>query len=256
MIGCRSRHVLPVLLFLTSILITHLQAGAETNKGETELTAVFLVENVYLGPPSIAVMDVRQTGPITSPTEEELIAAVADLFGPEHHLFPQYFQALDVVGHFRLIFHEPGDFGAAGLVDVRDGAVAFAGGVVWMGFGQTVQPTSDSHPWVFEAGPMAPAAAAFNHVHNPMWSDESLGNQSYFLKVGLNHIRQTDVMRNFGGSAPYTVTGYLHTPTVGAVDPAAAVAVLIISGQAGPPWGPEPVATTSAVLGQIKALYR
>lgn len=91
---------------------------------------------------------------------------------------------------------------------------------------------------------------------NPMWDDGYFGSQSYLAQVALDDIRQTDVMRSFGSSAPYQVTSFLHTPTVGMVDPTVAVQVLVVTGHAAPPWGPGPVDTTPTPWDLLKSLYR
>ena len=251
-----SRHVLPAMLFLICILLNTMHAGAEPADRAVELSAVFLVEDVYLGPSSLSLVFIRETTPATYPGESAMVAGVAELFAPGSGVSEECLMPRPPVGDHQLFYCPPGDFGGVGLVDVRDGAVAFAGGVVWMGDGDTVHPTAGSHPWQWKAGIPATEPQELLVVPNPDWDDIALGKQSYFLQVALAHIRQTDVLRSFGNSAPYRVTGYLHTPSVGLVEPELAVAVLVVNGYAGPPWSMEPVETEPLALDMFKTLFR
>jgi hypothetical protein len=242
---------LPVLCLLLAALPGAAQIA------EPELTGVFLVEGIYPGNAlNITTVHVREVGEATYPSPEEMLAGVEAVFAGDPY-FPYFnFQVAGIIGNFRLYLAEPGDFGACAIVDRRDGAVVFASGIVWMGFGQTLIPAASSHPWNWEAGVPAAPPGGFAILDNPFWSDESFTPQDYLLQLATDHIRQTDVMRSFGESAPYIVTGYLHTPSVGSTDPYVAVQVVIVSGHAGPPWGPDPISTTASSLDQVKALYR
>jgi len=216
---------------------------------EPELTAVFLVEGIYPGTSlELTLLHVQEVADVPNPSHEEILQNIAAAYADDP-LGPSYnHQALDVVGNFQLFFAAPMDFGAVTVIDIRDGAVAFAGQQIWMGMGDVVFPAGSSHEWIWEMGFPAAEPEVINIINNSAWSDEYFGNQSYYLQTALDHIRQTDVMRSFGSCAPYQVTAYLHTPTVGATDPN--------EGHAAPPWGPGPIDTQGLTMSMVKSFYR
>lgn len=251
-------HPKACLIFVLALgLVPSGPASVTGQTCEPELTGVFLVEGIYPGNDLVlAVMHIREVGEATYPGEEEMLAGVEAVFAGDPYFAYFHFQPVGQAGNFRLYLAEPGDFGACAVVDRRDGAVVFASGVVWMGFGATVVPAGSSHEWTYQAGPPATPPGGVAILDNIFWNDEYFTPQDYVVQLAVDHIRQTDVLHSFGECAPYTVTGYLHTPTVGTTDPFAAVQVLIVSGHAGPPWGPEPVDTTPTSWDMVKATYR
>lgn len=224
---------------------------------EPELTAVFLVGGIYPGTDlSVDLLHISEVGPATYPTEAELLEIVTQVY-VDDYFYPYYYhQPVALVGNFQLFVAQPMDFGAVTIVDIRDGRVVFASGMVWMGFGDTVFPLNSTHDWLWEAGLPAAEPAAVGIIPSPGWSDDYFGSQEYLTQVSLDHLRQTDVVRSFGASAPYQVTSYIHTPTLGVTDPTVALQVMILSGQAGPPWGPDPVATSISSWDMVKSIYR
>ncbi len=219
---------------------------------EPELTAVFLVGGIYPGTDlSLDLLNIREVGPATYPSDEQLLQIVTDFYTG----MPYIHQLTATAGNFRLYTAQPMDFGAVTIIDIRDGTIVFAAEVIWMGTGDTQQPTTSSHEWSWVAEPSAALPEATNVLANGFW-DDGLGSQEYLAQTTIDFIRRTDVVHSFGSCAPYLVTAYIHTPTVGGVDPSVAFEVLIISGHAAPPWGPEPIATTACTWGMVKSLYR
>lgn len=246
-----------VLLLSALCLLAGSSALASPPSCEPELTGVFLMGGIYPGTAlSLDVMHISEVGPATYPTEAELLEIVTEVY-VDDYFYPYYYhQPVALVGNFQLFLAQPMDFGTVTIVDIRDGSVVFASGMVWMGFGETVHPESSSHEWVWEAGPLAPEPAGVSIIPSLGWDDDYWGSQEDLTQISLDYIRQTDVMHSFGTCAPYQVTSFLHTPTVGATDPNVAVEVLIISGYAGPPWGPDPIDTTPTSWDMVKAVYR
>lgn len=248
-----------LFLFLTVLSISIYAPTWATGQGtgESELTAVILVEGIYPGNAiEMTLLHIKEVGEATYPSEEELLQAVTDAYADDP-MAPNYYHHSTVpVGNYQLFWAEPMDFGAVTLVDIRDGAVAFAGQQVWMGFGSVIWPPGSSHDWLWEEGQPASEPELFQVIHNFSWSDEYFGNQDYYLQTALDLARQTDVLRSFGSCGPYQVTAYLHTPAVGMTQPEYGVAVLIINGHAAPPWGPEPVDTRGLTMSLLKSFYR
>lgn len=232
-------------------------ADSERSDCEPELNAVFLIDGMYPGTDlDVRLLHIHPTGPLTYPDDAQLLNTIQTFYSEEP--FGEEYNHVLVAesGPFRLYIAEPMDFGAATVIDTRDGTVVFAAGMVWMGFGETLRPVGSTHEWTWEAG--VPAVAP-EHTHllvNPFWWDDGLSSQTYLAQVAQDHLRQTDVLRSFGSCAPYQMTTFLHTPTLGMLDPLVAVQVVIVTGHAGPPWGPEPVSTTSSSWGMVKSMYR
>lgn len=232
-------------------------SAASSQICEPELTAVFLVDGVYPGSVlDIALLHIQEVGPATWPSDPELLQIVADAYAGDPMAPSYYHQLVATAGNFRLYLAPPGDFGAATIVDVRTGQLVFAAQVVWMGYGDLVFPTVSSHPCSWEEGVPAAPPTSLTLLGNQFWGDGDEGSQADLAQLALDHLRQTDVLRSFGSCAPYAVTGYLHTPSVGATDPLAARQVLIVSGHAAPPWGPGPIDTSRAAWDRVKAMYR
>ena len=224
---------------------------------EPELTAVFLVEGIYPGTDlNISLMNIQEVGEATYPDAATMLGLVEEVYSDDP--MSPYFnhQLIHEVGNFQFFFNEPGDFGSVTIMDARNGAVVFASGMVWMGYGATLVPATSSHDWIWEWGSPATPPENTSIIPNSYGWHESYGDESYLLQVALEHIRQTDVMRSFGCCASYEVTSYLHTPTVGATNPSVAVQVLIVSGHAAPPWGPSPIPVVPSSLGRVKSLFR
>lgn len=245
-----------LLLLVGVCLVASIPAQAQKETDTPELTAVFLVGGIYPGTAlSIDLMHISEVEPATYPTEEELIEIVYQFY--DNYWSPYYnHRPGALIGNFQLFIAEPGDFGAVTIVDIRDGRVVFASQMVWMGFGETEFPVTSTHDWVWEDGLPASEPTAVDIIPNFSWSDEYFGSQEYLTQVSLDHLRQTDVVRSFGASAPYQATSYIHTPTIGMTDPTVALHVVILSGHAGPPWGPDPVATTPTSWDMVKSVYR
>jgi hypothetical protein len=244
-----------VLLLLVATYTT--ASGGDVRPCEPELNAVFLVNGIYPGTAlQIDLLHIHHTGEHTFPSDEQLLAGVEAAYAG-NPLAPYLdHQIWSEAGHLRLYLSQPMDLGAVTLVDLRDGTVVFAAGVIWAGQGQTVLPDFSSHPWQWESGPPASLPQEQSLLANPFWDDGSLGSQPYLAQVALDHIRQTDVMRSYGSCAPYGVTTFLHTPSLGILDPEVAVQVLIVTGHAAPPWGPEPIDTEPTPWDLVKSYFR
>jgi hypothetical protein len=233
------------MLCLLGILLVSPPARADCSDGE--ITATFLVSGVYEGSVRIDVLDAVPLGPVTDPSEAEMIAAIAAVL-------PGYdFSLTESVGHFRLFWAPVLDFGACAIVDARDGRVVFAGTVIWSGTGGVALPVVDSHPWS-DLGTLATPPDAIAYIASEFWYDGYLP-YAEFVDAALQVVRATDVLHSFADCDAYTVTAFIYTPTVGLLDPTAAVAVIIVSGRCGPPWNGQPVAVDAATLSSVRALF-
>lgn len=255
-----THYIFKGMMFFHLILVGVGGSEATPSNGvvcEPELTAVFLVEGIYPGTQlNISLMNIQEVGEATYPDAATMLSLVEGIYSDDP-LAPYYnHQLLHEAGNFQFFFNEPGDFGSVTIMDSRTGAAVFASGMVWMGYGTTLVPSNSSHDWLWELASPATPPESTHLIPNTYGWHESYGDESYLQQVALDHIRQTDVMRSFGFCAPYQVTSYLHTPTVGMTNPNVAVQVLIVSGHAAPPWGPGPIPVFSSSLGRVKSLFR
>ena len=77
-LGNRLRSSNTALLFTATIacivLLSPLAASADCS--DAELTAVFIVSDIYPLAPHLELLDVAPIGPVTNPSEAEMIAAI------------------------------------------------------------------------------------------------------------------------------------------------------------------------------------
>ncbi len=215
---------------LALILDLALPVTAIADCSDVELTAVFLVSDIYpLGAPQLTLLDIAAIGPVTNPSEVEMVAA-AQAVQPE-----SYYHHMAQAGPFHLFVSEPDDWGACAIVDGRDGRVVFAGTVIWMGEGTVTLPVESSHLWAFSPGDPAPPPESIDILPNGYWSDQ-YGTQVDITGAVVEYLRDSNVMHSFGDCDSYDVVSYIYTPTVGTVWPDVASSVIILSGRCGPPW--------------------
>ncbi len=141
------------------------------------------------------------------------------------------------------------------LADRRDGAVLFAGSVVWAGEGHIYVPAASTHDWA-TAGQTAPAPASLDVFPNAEW--EGLGGMASadLAALAAALLRTTDVAASFAACGDYTMTSWVYTPAVGAVDAGAARLIVTLAGHVGPPWNGQAVAAEATSWGGVRALYR
>lgn len=141
------------------------------------------------------------------------------------------------------------------LTDRRDGAVLFAGSVVWMGQGQLDVPAASTHAW--QTGPIqAPAPGSVTVIDNPDWPDDGIAGDAESAAMAVACLRTTDVLVSFGACGPHTVTSWIYAPTLGVLDPGVAKLIVIVEGRVGSPWNGQVIPTVAAGWGSLKSLYR
>jgi hypothetical protein len=236
------------MILLLGLALVPALALADCSDGE--MTAVFLVSGLYPDlVPQVELLSVAPVGTQTDPDEAEMIAAI-------EAVQPGYsYQHVASVADFHLFYADPVDFGACAIVDGRDGAVLFAGTVVWSGAGAVTLPDASSHDWSPSGGDPAPAPASLGILPNPEWGD-GFGLPADITDATLAVLRETDVLASFAACDPYGVASYIYTPVVGLTDPSVALNVIIVSGRCGPPWNGDPVAAERTSWQRVKALFR
>jgi hypothetical protein len=222
-----------VSFFLVVTLGIPLQSTATAIAGcsEVGLTAVFLVSYIYpLDSPQLYLLDVAAVGPVTSPSEPEMVAAIQAV-QPE-----SYYEHLAQSGPFHLFISEPDDWGACAIVDGRDGRVVFAGTIAWLGFGSVTLPANSSHPWSFSPGDPAAEPGTVGYLPNDNWLNQ-YGTPEDITDAVVDYLRGSDILRSFGDCGAYDIVSYIYTPIDNpGVDPQSASMVVLVSGRCGLPW--------------------
>ena len=168
---------------------------------------------------------------------------------------PGSYTGIASAGPFHLFFEEPGDFGGTAIVDGRDGAIAFAGTVIWLGCGVINVPDGSTHGWTFPGGDAALGPGDVEILPNEYWGD-IFGSPDSVTTMTLDYLRQSDVLKSFGACDTYDVVSYIYTPAVGATDPTLAGCVIIVSGHCGPPWNGDEVPIRPTSWNKVKARYK
>ena len=216
---------------------------------EDEMTAVFIVSGIYPGTNlEIHLLTVEPVGEAIYPSEAEMIASV-------QAIQPGSYTGIASAGPFHLFFEEPGDFGGTAIVDGRDGAIAFAGTVIWLGCGVINVPDGSTHGWTFPGGDAALGPGDVEILPNEYWGD-IFGSPDSVTTMTLDYLRQSDVLKSFGACDTYDVVSYIYTPAVGATDPTLAGCVIIVSGHCGPPWNGDEVPIRPTSWNKVKARYK
>lgn len=245
--GVRCTIVSALLLCLAAI-----SATANAQCPSNEMTAVFIVSGIYPGTNlQLETLAVSPLGEVTTPSDSEIIASIMQVQPM------QFYSRLEQVGSLFQYYASAADAGGVALVDSRDGAIPFAGTVIWMGRGDVTVPAESSHSWSLIPGTFGPAPAGIGLMSNHDWpSGEQYGTPDQITASALTLLRQTDVLQSFGACGPYSVVSYIYTPAVGATIPEYARCVVIVSGTCGPPWNGGLVVEEGLSWGAVKGLYR
>jgi hypothetical protein len=235
----------PLLLYVPLILNS---SPAVADCSETEMAAVFVVGDIYPGgEQALETLFVYLVEEATYPPEDELLAVIQSVQ-------PCYMYILtDTIAPFRHYLCPPMDFGAAAIIDERNGQLPFAGTVIWSGWGEVTLPAESSHEWTYEAGEPAAEPVVLEIYPSELY---------YFIEAEvlaanvMAELRQTDVLHSFADCGDYSAVLYAYTPVVGALYPNAAKAVVIVSGLCGPPWNGEVVGSDEWTWSTVKSLYR
>ncbi len=220
-------------LYLTAIVLSIATVSTECANAEcspVELTAVFVVDDIYPMEPQLTLLDVALVGPDIGPSQSEMITAIEAL--QPGYSYTSYGEA----GPFHFFFDEPMDHGGCAIVDGRDGRVVFAATIIYMGNGSITRPAASSHAWSFLPSELAPLPEDVGLLPALMWSAEHYGEPSAITDTVVDYLRQSDVLLSFGDCDMYSVVSFIYTPTVGMTDPTVAKNVIIVSGRCGWPW--------------------
>lgn len=244
--GRRILGVAVVAALLTATIA--LPAAADCSDGE--VSAVFRISGLMPGDAmSVDVLAVTPVGPATYPDDG---AIISDLLALMPDVAPIW-QSQGDAGPISLFVSPPADFGGAALVDRRDGAILFAGTVIWSGLGQVVTPIASTHPWT--GGLNSPAAPpASGEILILEW-DDAFGTPVDITVAGLEILLRTDVVHSFAACGEYSAVAFIYTPTVGFLDPTVAELVVVVQGHCGPPWNGDPVASERLSWSSIKSLF-
>lgn len=235
-----------ILLLVLLIAVSTSLASAACS--DSEYITVFTFQNIWPSfSPEIDIMAVSEVGPATYPQEIDVRAILYSLWGEGINPVTT---PRDPVGN---IWPWSSPDGMT-LVDLRDGAILFAGSEQWMGFGSILHPLLSTHDWTLVGGVIAAAPSSTDVVvHN--WGG-GLPSTSELSESAVAMLRTTDVIHSYAACGEYTVTGYVYTPTIGGVDPSVAQLIVIVDGRVGAPWNGQPVAAESSSWGELKAQYR
>jgi hypothetical protein len=200
--------------------------------------------------PEVTTLAVTPVGPAVYPDEDQVRMILLDYFETLQDVVPG-----DAAGNlwswWGLL-----DFSAQALVDRRDGAVLFAGTVVWMGTGYLLYPLVSTHDWAVVPAEPAPEPASTATYDNSFWEDPFYPAVGELTAAALAHLRTTDVIHSFAGCGDYQVVGWVYTPSVGLTDPSVAKLIVAIDGKVGPPWNGQEVAVEQTTWSGLKARYR
>jgi hypothetical protein len=246
-----SRSTPTIMIVLAAALMLAAATGpAAADCSDGEVSAVLRISGLLPGEAlSVDVLAVTPLGLVTYPDDN---AIIADLLTLMPDVAPIW-QPQGDAGPISLFVSPPMDFGGAALVDRRDGAILFAGTVVWSGQGQVVTPVASTHTWT--GGLPEPASAPASLDVLILDWDDSFGTPAAITDAALEILRRTDVVHSFAGCGEYSVVAFLSPPTVGTVDPAVAELVVVVQGRCGPPWNGDPVASERLSWSSIKDLF-
>lgn len=235
-------------LFLSILISAALLGPALADCSETDMSAVILISGIHPLDMSMDVLSVTPLGEVTYP---DLATINGNLQAVMPTVPPLYYQA-GTYGNVGLFRVDPADFGAAALVDLRDGQVLFGGTVVWAGQGQVVVPAASTHDWFLR--PYPAVGPGFLYIIPSPWPDDE--EIDLYVDQALDMVLATDVLHSFGECGEYSVVAYFYTPTVGMLDPDVVQMVLVVQGSCGPPWNGEPVANEACSWSEVKGLFR
>lgn len=216
---------------------------------ETEHVAIFVFDN--LAPsftPQVTTLAVTPVGEAVFPDMDQISG-----------ILMQYFQSGQGVGPGELAGNMWSWWGvqqsAQAIVDRRDGAVLFAGTMVWMGNGQLLHPLVSSHEWEVVASEQAPAPTITITIANGYWSTAQ-PTEAELTASAVSYLRSTDVIHSFADCGEYRAVAWVYTPSVGGTDVSVAKLIVAIDGTVGAPWNGQSVADEKASWGGFKVQYR
>ena len=250
----RSPEFAPLFLIVPLLLLSSLHPSpSRAQCSEQDHVAVFILDGLEQGFVSLQVelLAVTTVGPVTYPPEQDVYRGIMAVLGDQAN--PSLAPA-ELAGNMWSWIGLQSS--SQSLVDRRDGAVLFAGSVIWAGQGQMLCPTGSTHEWGFLGGEPAPAPATVAVLDNDYWDGPGVPPVEELTARAVEHLRATDVLHGFGACGPYVVTGWIYTPAVGVVDPGAARLVVAVEGNLGPPWNGESVPVTARSWGALQSSYR
>lgn len=247
-----SRNTPAIMIALAAALLVGAATGPATaDCSDGEVSAVFRISGLLPGEAmSVDVLAVTPLGMVTYPDDNAIIAGLLALL-PD--VAPAW-QPLADAGPVTLFASPPADFGGAALVDRRDGAILFAGTVVWSGQGHVVTPAVSTHTWT--GGLPEPAASPASLGIMVMEWDDYHGTPAAITDAALEILRRTDVLHSFAACGEYSVAAFIYTPAVGDLVATVAELVVVVQGRCGPPWNGDPVANEPHSWSTIKDLFR
>jgi hypothetical protein len=197
--------------------------------------------------PEATTLAVTPVGPAVYPGEDQVRMILLHYFQTLQDVRPD-----GVAGNLWSWWGHQGS--AQALVDRRDGAVLFAGTVVWMGTGELLCPLVSTHPWAVVPAEPAPEPVSIATFGNGFW--ETYTTVDELTATALAYLRTTDVIHSFADCGDYQAVGWVYTPIVGATHPHAARLIVAIDGKVGPPWNGQEVAAEQVTWHDLKARYR
>lgn len=224
--------------------------SAEASCSEQNSVAIFVFENLWPAfTPRVSTLAVTPVGASVYPTEDEIRSNLAAVLGT-----PIDPVAGQVAGHMWCWSEPAGDIGWHAVVDRRDGAVVFGGGVIWGGRGTIWRPATSTHNWSVAWGGPAAGPATTNTIASPFGGGVPLG---HWLTTALTYLRTLDVVASFAECGPYDAVAWLYVPEVGVGATILDVKLIVaIDGTVGAPWNVPTVAIEHTSWGAIKAQYR
>lgn len=250
----RTLRLVANVITVSVLLLSDLHpAPASAQCSEQDHVAVFILDGLDPGFVSLQteLLAVTPVGPVTYPPEEDVYRNIMAVLGDQAN--PSLAPAQLVGNMWSWIGLQSS---SQSLVDRRDGAVLFAGSVIWAGQGQMLCPTGSTHEWEIPGGEPAPAPATTAVLDNDSWIGPGVPTVDELTALAVEHLRTTDVLHSFGACGPYVVTGWIYTPAVGVVDPGAARLVIAVEGKVGPPWNGESVPVAARSWGALQSSFR
>ncbi len=238
------------LFLLIALALQPAPALAQCSTGD--FMAVFVLGGLDPGfeNPQAEILSVTPVGEATYPPESTVYQNVMTAFNGEVN------PAIQSAGPYGDLTTWVGlQHSSQALTDRRDGAVLFAGSVVWMGQGHIYAPAASTHAWQ-TGGILAPAPGSVTVIDNPDWPDSGGATNAELADMAVAYLRTTDVLVSFGTCGSYAVTSWVYTPTLGVLNPAVAKLIVVVEGRIGAPWNGQVVPTVAESWGSVKSLYR